>query len=308
MEYLTRIDNMVEVEEISFSGWDKCIKIANGTIELVATLEVGPRIIRFGFSNQDNEFAVDNGQLESVGGEEWNVYGGHRLWHAPEHEERSYLPDNDPVDYEKTEKGVRLIQPTQEKSKIQKEMEIEIDPTEPKVEVLHRLINRGLWEIELAPWALSVMSSGGKAIVPFSRGNPDSLLPDRSITLWPYTKLEDERLQLKNEFIFLNQNEKIEDPIKIGAMVKDGWIAYWNRHHLFVKRFEFDEDGNYPDVGCSVESYTNDFMLEFETLGPLEKMDPGDAVEHSESWELFDDVPEPNDSEDVRDHILPLID
>lgn len=44
-------------------------------------------------------------------------------------------------------------------TQIQKEIEIIMSPSEPKVEVLHRLTNRGVWPIELTLWALSVMAT-----------------------------------------------------------------------------------------------------------------------------------------------------
>ena len=42
------------------------------------------------------------------GGSEYRSYGGHRLWIAPEDEERTTQPDNDPVEYEE-EGGFHLF-------------------------------------------------------------------------------------------------------------------------------------------------------------------------------------------------------
>ena len=42
----------------------------------------------------------------------------------------------------------------------------------------------------------------------------------------------------------------------------------------------------YPDGGCSFETYTNDVMLEFETLGELKTVAKGETSEHSEVWTL----------------------
>ena len=50
--------------------------------------------------------------------------------------------------------------------------------------------------------------------------------------------------------------------------VPDGWAAYANGGRLFVKRFVTQSTGAYPDWGCSVETFTNDEMIELETLGP----------------------------------------
>ena len=135
-------------------------------IELIATTEIGPRIIRFGFKGGQNLFKEFNGQIGTTGGDEWKLYGGHRLWHAPEEVPRTYFPDNNPVDFKQNGDTAKLIQDTEATTGIQKEIEITLDQKENSVKVLHRLINKNLWEIELTPWALSVMANGGRAIIP----------------------------------------------------------------------------------------------------------------------------------------------
>ncbi|HQE83180.1 MAG TPA: hypothetical protein PLM14_09285, partial [Candidatus Hydrogenedentes bacterium] len=72
------------MEKIAYGGWPNCIRIAKGPIELIATTDVGPRIIRFGFSGGHNLFKEFEEHLGQTGGDEWRSYGGHRLWHAPE--------------------------------------------------------------------------------------------------------------------------------------------------------------------------------------------------------------------------------
>ena len=43
-------------------------------------------------------------------------------------------------------------------------------------------------------------------------------------------------------------------------------------------------DAEYPDNGCSVECYTNEEMLEIETLSPLYQLSYGEEVQHTEIW------------------------
>jgi hypothetical protein len=69
-----------------------------------------------------------------------------------------------------------------------------------------------------------------------------------------------------------------------------GWVAYLNQNTLFVKRFKYDENKTYPDQGCNFETFTNEEMLEIETLGPLVNLAPGRAVELTEQWELVPSV------------------
>ena len=43
-------------EKYYYGGWKNCIRLSNGRIELVATTDVGPRIIRFAEVNGKNLF------------------------------------------------------------------------------------------------------------------------------------------------------------------------------------------------------------------------------------------------------------
>lgn len=97
---------MITIERIPYKGWENNIRITNGTVEVIVTLQVGPRIIRLGLVGERNLFRVLEEECGIKGGSRWYIFGGHRLWHAPEANPRSYCPDNDSVRYTPTEKGV----------------------------------------------------------------------------------------------------------------------------------------------------------------------------------------------------------
>ncbi len=297
------------MEKIAYKGWPNCYRLSNDIVDLAVTADVGPRIIRFGFVGEENEFKEFENMLGKVGGDEWRIYGGHRLWHAPEVKPRTYFPDNGPVKVRERAGGLRVIQPVEPTTGIQKEIDVQLAPNEARVKVTHRLRNRNLWAVELAPWALSVMAQGGKAIIPFPpRGSHETnLLPTNTITLWAYTDMADPRWTWGSKYILLHQNPKATGPQKIGVMTPDGWVAYARRGHLFVKKFTYVSGARYPDFGCSVETFTNADMLEIETLGPLVLLQPGAAVEHVEHWFLFRDVPVPASDADVDRYILPKV-
>ena len=63
----------------------------------------------------------------------------------------------------------------------------------------------------------------------------------------------------------------------------------------------------YLDKGCSVEVFTNNDMLELETLGPVATLPPGEVVEHVERWWLFGNVPIPRSDADIDARIFPLV-
>lgn len=274
------------IEKIAYGGWPNCYRLGDGERELILTSDVGPRVIRLGFVGGKNVFGEFEEMMGLTGGDEWRSYGGHRLWHSPEAKPRSYYPDNGPVDVQvKGQDTLHAIQPVESETGIQKEMNITL--AEGRVTVTHLLTNEGLWPVELAPWGLSVMAPGGLGIIPQPTWHhPDNLLPNRTLTLWPYTDMTDERLHWGTKYITVRQ-DTTAGPTKIGLSADDGWLAYLNDGVLFVKRFDHEPCCTYPDGGCSIEMYTNERMLEVETLGPLVTLEPGCSVMHVERWYLF---------------------
>lgn len=300
----------VKIEKVSYKGWPNCYRMTNGQIELIVTSDVGPRIIRFAFAGDENEFKEYADQMGKTGGREWRIYGGHRLWHAPEAQPRTYAPDNSPIEIGAEGGRIHAIQPVEEMTGIQKEMEIRMAADAPRVEVLHRLRNKNPWAVELAPWALTVLPQGGRVILPMPpRGkHPEALPPTHPLVLWAYTDFRDKRWTLGFKYIVLQQDPKAKSPQKAGAMVPDGWAAYARGGRLFVKKFEVVKDATYADFGSSVETFTNADMIELETLGPLTKLAPGAAVEHTERWWLYKGVKlEGADDEAIDRVVLPRV-
>ena len=274
------------MQKVAYAGWPNCIQVSNGQIELIATTDVGPRIIRFGFVGGPNLFSEVPEHLGKTGGDEWKSYGGHRLWHAPEVMPRSYVPDNSSIEHVWDGRTLKLIQPVEASTGLQKEIEITLDEKANRVSVLHRIRNKNGWAIEAAPWALSVMRGPGTAIFP-QELPVDQLLPVRPLVLWGYTDMRDARWTWGTKFIQLRSDPAADKPQKFGIMNTLGWAAYAREETVFIKRFNFDPKAVYPDFGCNTESYTRGDMIEVETVGPLRKIESGAFVEHVEHWFLF---------------------
>ena len=295
------------MEKVHYAGWENCYRLANNQIELIITADVGPRIIRFGFTGGKNMFKEYPDQVGVTQSDEFLIFGGHRLWHAPEAIPRTYYPDLEHVLIQETDHGLMATQKPEPTTGLQKQIEIMISPDQPEVRLTHRLINHNFWAIETAPWALSVMATGGTAILPLPpRGpHPEFILPTATLSIWPYTNLGDPRWTLGERFLLLRQNENISSPQKIGIFAPDGWAAYANYDCLFIKQIAIQFEGEYPDLGANFEAFTNETMLELESLGPIEAIPPKGHIEHQEHWRLIRDVPAPNSDSDVIESILP---
>ncbi len=276
----------MKFEIINYKGWKNCVRLSNNKIELIATTDVGPRIIRFGFLKGENLFKEVKSDLGSVGGKKWKLYGGHRLWHAPEHKTRTYWPDNVPVKYQYKGKKLRLIQQV-EACGIQKEIELSMSPS-GKVTLVHVLRNKGTKSIELAPWCLTVMKENTRVILPQEKyiPHPQYLLAARPLVLWHYTDMSDSRFTWGKKYIQVQQNPRSTTKQKIGLLNKANWAAGYVSGVLFIKKYAYDSKAEYPDYGCNTEVYTDSGIVEIETLGSLSKILPGKSVKYEEVWSL----------------------
>ena len=184
-------------------------------LKIIVTSDVGPRIIRFGFVGRENMFKEFPDQLGKTKSDQWLIFGGHRLWHAPE-AARTYYPDFEPVLVQEIEDGLIVTQKPEPTTGIQKQMEIRITPDRPEVQIKHILINHNVWSVETAPWCLSVMDVGGTAILPLPpRGtHPKDMLPTSILSIWPFTDMSDPRWFWGFRYLLLKQDTTMSDPLE----------------------------------------------------------------------------------------------
>ena len=285
-------------EEVEYQGWKTAFRISNDTVQLVISTEVGPRILFYGFCGEENEFHEIPDHSGKGGDRIFRVYGGHRLWVSPEIA-RTYYPDNAPVSVRRHGESIVFTAPPESArpgTNLQKEIEIKLANTGSRVTVTHRIRNLGTRATRMAPWALSVMAGGGRAILPLPPRAPvsaDRLLPEGVLALWCYTDLADPRWRIGTKYIQLHQSSHSASKFKeqmTGIFNPYGWGAYFRNGHLFVKKANVETGAKYPDFGCNFEIYTDAHSLELETLGPLRNLKPGETAEHTERWWLFKDI------------------
>lgn len=289
---------MVDIECIADRGWAHCTAMQHDGLRLVVTNDVGPRIIECSLGGP-NLFAEFADQLGRTASDEYLLFGGHRLWIAPERFPLSYAPDLDPVQLEPIPDGMRFVQPEEPTNRIVKSIAVEILGGH-RFRLVHGIRNHNPWPIELAPWAMTLMAPGTRAIVPQEpfRPHPEFLDPARTLTLWGYTRMDDPRVCWGRRFIQLREDPSVEGKFKVGIQNRQRWVACWVHGCLVVRTFGFDPDARYPDGGCNCETFTMPGFLEMETLGPLRRLQPGEQAEHEEIWHLWrvDALPEADDA------------
>lgn len=293
----------MEVVELAPHG--RCARFVAGVAEAFVTLDVGPRIIRYGRVGGPNLLFDAMGAVDIPNGTHYTFYGGHRLWWGPELWDYSYVPEDDPVEVVE-EDGAHRFRSAVDRFGIQREIAIGVGDS-GDLQVGHRLINRGQNTVEGCTWGLTVMAPGGVCLIPQEPFQPHNalLVPARTLSLWSYTNMQDERWTWGRRVIRLRQMAD-RPPQKCGASVSLGLAAYANGDNVFLKRFDFDPDATYTDGGCNFETFTNGDFLEVEALGPYGAILPGGAASHAETWYLLDNPGVPEDEDACGDWLSAL--
>jgi len=299
---------MEKWQRVAYQGWEDCFAYEDSNSKIIVTADVGPRVIFLGKPGGKNLFFENEGEIGTSGSKQWVMYGGHRFWAAPESKARTYVADNFPVSVEIDSSRLRAQAPV-EPCGLQKTLTLDTSLPGNLIRVVHTLANASQNAIEAAPWGLSVMRAGGTAIIPLppKAAHSDLLTPTLSFTHWGYTDLTDQRWGWSDSFLFLAQDSRIANPQKIGIHSGLDWAGYLNEGTLFVKFSPFQPKASYPDFGSHFEFFTNDMLLEVESLGALAVLEPGQQVSHVEYWAIHDGIKTVVSEEGIHQRVLPLV-
>ncbi len=267
----------------------EAIQVEAGRVRLVVTTSVGPRVLGLLTPDGRNHFAeLPDMTLDCPGSDPIHLRGGSRLWAAPEDPRLTYRPDDDPVGVEEIVDGIRLATRPDPVAGTSREISLRVTGPE-RFAFDYRVVNHADRPQRLAAWAITMMAAGGRAWLPLLTEpfDPGGFQAQRNIVLWSYARSDDPRLRLSDHAIELHAST---DPalgrFKVATTLRRGWAAHWADGVMLVKRAYHDESRDYADLGASGQLYTQHDFTELETLGPLTDLQPGDAAEHHEDWEI----------------------
>jgi hypothetical protein len=255
-------------------------------VEALAT--AGPRLVRLGLAGSTENLLAEtpNDGWDTPFGR-YELFGGHRLWYAPEDPERGAVPDVEGLVVEDGPGSLCLTGRVEAPTGLVRSIAIELAPDRPALRLRHELCNAGDVPIELAPWSITQLPLGGTVVLPQPAARiAHDVRPNRSLVLWPYTSWTDPRLGLHDGAVVV---DAVAGPdLKVGYFNDAGWIAYVRDRTTLVCRFAPAFGEPHPDLGCNVEMYSGPRYLELEVLGPLVKLAVGESTTLSERWELVD--------------------
>ena len=99
--------------------------------------------------------------------------------------------------------------------------------------------------------------------------------------------MSNDRIYWGKKYVTVRQDVNCDGPMKLGFDLNNGTAYYVLGDEVLCKKYDTNHPtAKYPDGGCSFETYTNECMLEFETLGELKVVNLGETSEHIEAWSI----------------------
>ena len=250
----------------------------------------GPRIVRLVPDNSETNLMAELPDMtfDSPHGAFYPL-GGHRLWCGPEWKAITYAPDHLSLDLEEIENGVILRHEDHyPEASYLRQLEITIDPSAPRMKLMHIIKNLGKQPMRSIPWAITQFKMDSRVLIPFSKepADPDGLLANHNLVMWPYTRLNDKRLHLSDSRMLIDGTTD-ETPLKVGTYCPLGWEAIeFSEGYVLTKHVSVLPSEEYGDMTTNSHCYVRDQFIELETLGRSTVLQPGESVSHMEMWEL----------------------
>lgn len=268
------------------SRWGRVLWLSSECAEVGVALAFGIRVVHLSCAGKENLYYVQPADLSDgfTTKDGWRLYGGHRLWMAPESDD-SYYPDNDPVSYEIQDNAVVISQKHDPVLGIQKFLRLTfLEDGGIKLEQGFRNVSDK--PIDGASWGVNTLDAGGRAFIPFANNNDaDVYTPHRVVSLWSDTNLHDPRLTFDKQGLTA-QHMPLPDYLKLGLYCVEGKAVFENKGQRLEIFFDSHPLSKYPDNGCNFELYMCSEFMELETMGTKEHLLPGESTSHTETWYL----------------------
>ena len=291
----------LHIERTEFRGWREAYRLRLGQAEMVVVTEVGPRVLSLSAGGGANLLFVDEETVgQGQGDAAWHVYGGHRVWVAPETQD-TYAPDNARCEVEVADGRLTVIAPVAPQTGLQKRLTVTAQGERFVVEQGVRNTSGTLYTG--AVWALTCVEPKGAVVFPWGPGGSWDL---KKIVYWGgwMEHRSDVNSPQWQPGPDLFKVVPTGEEGKVGTNSPEGWVALCRADATFVKARRWLPDARYPDEDCSLQVYTCPRFIELETLGPLSVFYPGAEVAHREVWTVTAEAIDPADGAALR-RLLP---
>lgn len=279
---------------VSFYGYDDCIRLSNGRVEVVLCPAAGGRVLKYAVHGQNvlylppgdegwvwdessNRGRMNAGRFDI--GPEQVVPARPRLWQGRWEGKITGALSAELVSPVDPGPGVRLIRT------------FELDETTSRLSCTQTIESHSDEPVEYCHWSRTFANGHGTCIIPlsrpmrFSEGYVRYDPPGKMLNMKP----SDPHIQRQGDFLIVTDRPKYP---KLGFDSYAGWLAYHSPQDLlFVKKFPTYPDRAYNEVaGLTISVwYPDNDMVELEPIGPKERLEKrGDRASFEEVWFLLE--------------------
>lgn len=257
---------------------------------MVIVVEFGPRIAFWGKTGGENLLFWDE---DGRGRKEWKLRGGHRVWittQGADESEMTYAPDNLPCVHDKKDNALEIWGAIDKTNMTRRGIRVE-EGREDDLKVISRVENVGEMLLSCGVWVLTCTSPEKGSIYEFPLGDGSGWDTFKSIQFRKWGPCDgrfgDRQFEVSKDMLTVT-------PMGIQAKqmfcIPQGSGLMKNQTRPdFQKRMVYDRHMSYPE-GCNWAVYIGpeNYMVEFETMGPVLSLKPGETLDHVEYWSLID--------------------
>jgi hypothetical protein len=268
----------MNIRKTSFDRFTDCYECAIGDTRLVITSDIGPRIVSLEVGKSGNIFFFD--QKGTFGYQDWRIYGGTRLWLAPE-TLASYEPDNAKCTVHQNNDSITITDEGQGKV-VTKSMTV--SEVKGRFLISFKATNTSSMPLDFSLWAVTCVAPTGTVFFPWGSETPGWEM--KKILYWDSwidhsTNVRSPQYEQTRDLFLIKPNG---EEGKVGTGGQGGFIGVTTEGYTFIKKFRRDPLGRYPDDGCACECYTCKAFVELETLSPIYTIMPNASAEFEEEW------------------------
>jgi hypothetical protein len=301
-------DSPIKIEEVSHREWPKSLRISNGLVEAIVVPAVG-RIMAFQWAGAGrNVFWADesNDDQHMVVEEGWRNFGGDKAWPSPQSEwesltGRAWPPPAafDSLAYRATvlDGSIEITSPVDPHYGIQVVRNIALCIELPMLQISTEFRKVAGPPVRTGIWVITQMCDAECLY---------ALLPEHSTFGDGFVQqmgTRPEFLQRAGRLLSLKRPSR--EKIKIGLEAN---TLLWVGKEDVVRIEAAGEPGEYPDLGCHTEIYTNPDpvpYIELETLGSLTTLRAGHAIRSTTRYSLTHRSESSTDDEAIKAFSIP---
>lgn len=276
---------------IQLDGLD-AVELRHKGLRLVLVTGIGPRIAFFGRENGKNLLYWN---IEGdANGEEWKLYGGHRVWITRPGADESvdtYAADNLPCAVEIGPNSVTAAAPVHPFTKLERSIRVEA-LKDGGFAVENRVRNAGNLIYSGGVWSPTCINPEDKILrIPLGdeQASWDAVtVVTPRVFAGNVVRLDDPQVQYEGMDLVIRSQGHVTKRCAQAAQGKV--IMDWPAEKLrFVKQADFCRGAAYPLNGCNTALFVgeNNWMGELETFGPEQSIYPGETISNREKWQIL---------------------